>query len=450
MPGTLLTLAISGGFLVTALITLMAIAQPRFVEQPIAEGEKIVLHTDDGKMLGQPVLPDAPGGIASHVERLDLTPEPDTIGNYADQKRFFQRQERLADWLRQLEGATMPLMAEDGQQTSVRMTPSRALPFEFWMQILIGFVIFVISAWVWALQPRAWPNRLFGLAGAGLWLAASTAALYSTRWLALPTSLFLPLSTVNGLGAMTYGAAMISLFLIYPVRIVSNRALIWVGAVFGAWFLLGLFDLMGSPPSEVPLLTATQMLLILLLVVLQSFKSRKNPLHRAAIRWVGVSTLVGSGLFISAAAIPVVLGMEPLIDQSYAFAFFLIVHLGVAFGLRRNALFQSEQWAITMFRAVSFGLLLISVDILLITLLGSVGSAAVLTLLLLLPFFYLPWRSFVQRWLTGSAHIADLLEEVAHIALVRDVPLRAQQWRNIFRQGLLPASDRRTGALLIG
>ena len=438
MPGRLLSIAIAFGFLLSALITIIAMTQPRFAERLVVNDGQIVLQTADRQMAGSLLPPERLPATISPIEPLDLTPEPDAIESYQTQARFFARQDALALWLRESRPDSLSVLSGEQLPSAVQLTPSQRLPFEFWMQILVGFAIFVISAWIWALQPRAWPNRLFGLAGAGLWLAASTAAVYSTRWLALPTSLFLPLSSANGFGAMLYGAAMISLFLIYPVRLVSNRALLAVGALFGGWFLLGLLDQVGSPPAEVPLLTAVEMLLILILVIVQFVKSRKNPLQRAAIRWVGVSTSVGSGLFISAAAIPAVLGIEPLIDQSYAFAFFLIVHLGVAFGLRRNALFQSEQWAITMFRAAFFGLLLIAVDILLITLLGSIGSAAVLTLLLLLPFFYLPWRSFMQRWLTGSAHIADLLEEVAHIALVADVPQRARQWQDIFDKAFSP------------
>ncbi|MGD9665035.1 MAG: sensor histidine kinase, partial [Novosphingobium sp.] len=127
-----------------------------------------------------------------------------------------------------------------------------------------------------------------------------------------------------------------------------------------------------------------------------------------------------------------------LIDQSYAFAFFLIVHLGVAFGLRRNALFLTEQWSITMLRAVSFGFLLIRVDVLLITRLGSSGSATVLTFLLLLPFFYLPWRGFMQRWLMGDVSVEYLLEGVAHTALIDNEDERCRQWESLFTRAFSP------------
>ncbi len=415
----------------------MAFDQPRFA-QILKSDDQVLVHNARGEVLGPVVALDGMRAAGFTLETGDLTPEPDIIGDYAAQRRFFARQDQLASWAQQAGPQTITIVRKDGKHRKIALTPSDRLPFEFWLQLGIGFAVFVLSAWIWSIQTRALPNRLFGLAGAGLGIAAASAALYSTRWLALPPSLFLPISIINGVGASTYGAAMICLFLVYPVRLASGRILVAVALFVTGWLLLGIFDRLGAPPNEAPLLTAMEMAMILLLVIVQFFRSRHNPLHRAAIRWVGLSTLVGSGLFITTAVLPVLFGSGPLIDQSYAFAFFLIVHLGVALGLRRNALFQSEQWSITMLRAVTFGLLLIVIDVILITLLGSIGGATVLTLVLLLPFFYLPWRSFVQRWLVGSTPVEDLLEATAHIALVDNPDERARQWEDILAKTFSP------------
>jgi len=425
MPGVRLSVAIAIGLAFAALVIVIAMAQPRFTQQ-LEGGERLVVS--DG------------ASLTIQIAVTDLTPEPDNIDSYPEQKRFFARQDDFIRWLAgegQGQGVA-PHIARGSVEAPVPLAVAHRLPFEFWMQLGVGFTVFTISAWIWAVRPRALANRLFGITGIGLGIAASAAAIYSTRWLALPASLFVPLANMNGFGAMTYGAAMICLFLVYPVRVANNRVLAAVALVFAGWFLLGLFDRLGAPPLETPLATAVQMLLILLLVLVQFFRSRKSPLQRAAIRWVGLSTLIGAGLFISMAVLPVVLGAEPLIDQSYAFAFFLIVHLGVAFGLRRNALFQTEQWSITMLRAVSFGFLLILVDVLLISLLGSIGSATVLTFLLLLPFFYLPWRGFMQRWLMGDTSVEYLLEGVAHIALIDNEDERSRQWEGLFTRAFSP------------
>lgn len=425
MPGILLSSILAAGLLLSVVLTVLAFLQPRLAERLVAVDEQVRMLDAGGQVVAGPTESLMLKGAPHPVRASDLIPEPDIIESYDRQREFFARQDAFAGWLR-------------GLDSGEALAPSAMLPFEYWLQLLIGFAIFVVSAWIWALRPRALPNRLFGIAGLGVWLSAITAALYSTRWLALPKSLFLLLANINGLGATTYGVAMICLFLVYPVRLMPARILLMVPLVFGGWYGLGLFNRLGAPANEVPLITAVEMLLILLAVVAQFVCSRKNPLQRAAIRWVGVSTLIGSGLFICTVIVPVLLGTEPLIDQSYGFAFFLIVHLGVALGLRRAALFQSEQWAIALFRAVSFGLLLIGVDIALITVLGSLSGAAVLTLLLVLPFFYLPWRGFVQRWLFGNNRIEDLLEEVAHIALIGDAGDRARKWRGVFGTAFLP------------
>ncbi|AKH42923.1 sensory histidine kinase UhpB [Croceibacterium atlanticum] len=437
MPGVRLAVAMAVGLAISALLTAAALIQPRYSELLTDEGP-IVLQDAQGQAIGAIAAHPTPGGTPHAIETADLTPEPDTIGSYSEQAEFFARQDSLAAWAVWAEQQDVPIIDGFGTIRPAALTAARGLPFEFWMQMAVGFTVFMISAWIWAMQPRALPNMLFGIAGAGLWIAAATAAIYSTRWLALPSALFLPLANINGFGAATYGAAMICLFLVYPVRLAGNWLLLAVAAFFTGWYVLGLFDRLGAPSNEVPLLTATEMLLILLLVVAQFFRSRKDPLQRAAIRWVGVSTLIGSGLFISLAVLPLVIGRAPLIDQSYAFAFFLIVHLGVAFGLRRGALFQSEQWAINLLRAASFGFLLVLVDVVLIALLGSIGSAAVLTCLLLLPFFYLPWRSFMQRWLTGNTSAEHLLEAAAHIALIEDSGQRAADWQGLLTRTFSP------------
>lgn len=437
LPGTHLSVTVICGMLVAAAVIAIAAGQPRFA-QLLSGEDQIVLHDARGELLGQVVALGGGNEVKFRPEPGDLIPEPDIIGDYTAQKQFFERQDQLAAWARQPGAGTIAITRDNGIRREVVLKPTGRLPFEFWFQLGVGFAVFVISAWIWSIQSRALPNRLFGLAGTGLAIAAASAALYSTRWLALPSSLFVPFSNINGVGASVYGAAMICLFLVYPVRLASGRVLLAVALFVGGWVTLGIFDQLGAPPNETPLLTATEMALILILVIVQFFCSRRNPLHRAAIRWVGLSTLVGSGLFITTAVLPVLFGSGPLIDQSYAFAFFLVVHLGVALGLRRNALFASEQWSITMLRAVTFGLLLIVVDVILITLLGSIGGATVLTLLLLLPFFYLPWRSFVQRWLVGSTPVENLLEATAHIALVDDPDERARQWEDILVRAFSP------------
>ncbi len=445
LPGTHLSVTIGCGILVIAAIITIALNQPRFA-QFLTSGDQVVLHNEHGEPLGRVVAVGDRSEAGLQVEPGDLIPEPDNIGDYAAQRRFFARQDQLAAWTRQSDPQTITIARENGTGQKVLLSPTGRLPLEFWFQLGIGFAVFVLSAWIWSIQTRALPNQLFGLAGAGVGISAATAALYSTRWLALPSSLFIPFANINGVGASLYGVAMICLFLVYPVRLVPGRVLLAPALVVAGWTLLGIFDKVGAPPNEVPLIVTTEMALILLLVIVQFVCSRNNPLHRAAIRWVGLSTLVGSGLFITTVALPVLFGSGPLIDQSYAFAFFLIVHLGVALGLRRNALFQSEQWSITMLRAVTFGLLLIVVDVSLITLLGSIGGASVLTLVLLLPFFYLPWRSFVQRWLVGATPIENLLEATAHIALVDDPDERARQWEDILVKAFSPLDIAHTSA----
>ncbi|MEH6759102.1 MAG: hypothetical protein V7676_16555 [Parasphingorhabdus sp.] len=432
MPGILLSIVISFGFLASLAAFIAAFSQHRFSEQLVVSEQGVVLQNAKGQIIGRsPRI----GPRAQEIEPADLTQEPDVMESYDQQHRFTARQDAFAEILRSQKILSITV---NESAHAIGLTPEKIMPFEFWLQMLVGFAGFVVSAWIWALQPKRLPNQLFGLVGVCLWLAATCAAIYSTRWLALPTDLFAPLSALNALGSIGFGIALICLFLIYPIRLVKNYLLILVSIPILGLYVLGQLNLLGEPANETPLLTAIEMLAILVLVVIQFIKSRGRPLDMAAIRWVGVSTLIGSGLFICMAIIPVLLDAEPLVNQSYAFAFFLIVHLGIAFGLKRQNLFESELWAITMFKAVSVGILLIAVDVALVALLGSLSGATVLTMLLILPFFYLPWRSMVQRWLFQATPIEDLLEEVAHVALIDNASDRSAKWQEILQQAFTP------------
>ncbi|AKM09106.1 two-component sensor histidine kinase [Croceicoccus naphthovorans] len=437
-PGTLLIVSVLIGILASTAILLLASTQPRFTESLRVTDNGVVLRDSNGQTLG--VNPQLPNGVT--ILSQDLIPEPDVLRSYAEQDRFFARQDELA----QVIGDTdTPLTISfrgsrpGAQGTEVhQLTPGGNLPFEFWLQMLVGFAGFLVSAWIWSLHPRSLPNQMFGLTGVFLWLAASTAAIYSTRWLALPAYIFETASALNGLGAVGFGWAMICLFLVYPVRIAGNATLMIVTAILGGWLLLSLNNLMLSPTNEAPLQSSLEMAAILVLVIVQFVISRRKPLEHAAIRWVGVSTVIGSGLFICTVIVPSLLGAAPLIDQSFAFAFFLIVHLGTALGLRRQLLFASEVWAISMFKATLIGLLLITVDVVLIAMLGSLSGATVLTMLLILPFFYLPWRRLMQSWLFGSTQDSNALEQVAHGSLLPSPTDRRSAWKSAMEQAFSP------------
>ena len=172
-----------------------------------------------------------------------------------------------------------------------------------------------------------------------------TAAIYSSRELALPGDLFRVLSSVNHAGALSFGCALGGLFLMYPKPFVRPRTLLWIPAVFGAWLVA---DVMRWAPdqnwgSRLPVLL--QLLLAIAFGLLQWRRSRHQPLDRAALRWFALSSLVGCSLFVLTVYAPAMLGWFAPLPQAYAFGFFLFMYAGIALGLRRYRLFDLDEWA---------------------------------------------------------------------------------------------------------
>ena len=114
--------------------------------------------------------------------------------------------------------------------------PASSLPPQFWIQLISGVVSFLIAMLVWSVRPSNAPAGMFALSGAGLMLSALSAAIYSTRELALDEHLFSWLSIANHLGAIGFGMAMIALFLIYPKQLIRKRWL-WLGVPLVALIL---------------------------------------------------------------------------------------------------------------------------------------------------------------------------------------------------------------------
>jgi fluoride ion exporter CrcB/FEX len=101
--------------------------------------------------------------------------------------------------------------------------------------LLTGAGALLIGMFVLALRPADIATRLFALSGAMVTLAALSAAIYSSRELAIDGSSFRVLSALNHAGSLGFGMAMIALFLVYPRRLVPLRALWIVPAIFVPW-----------------------------------------------------------------------------------------------------------------------------------------------------------------------------------------------------------------------
>lgn len=436
-PGPRFRLSLLFGLLVAAALLAIAYGQPRHGLDLTTDGGRIVV-TDPIPQVATATV----GGVLAAGKPIpliveDLTPEPDVLADYPTLDRFFDRQSVLAETLD--DGGSLLIAARGGPRAlALRRQPH--IPFDCWQQIAIGLIGFAISAWICAIAPRRLPNILFGIAGAAMLGFTGSAAVYTTREIAIDGTLFWWLSSMNLVGASTFGVAMACLFLVYPRRIASDAVLIGIAAVFGLWTLAALVRLWPSPALGGHLAVTIQMALIAAGICAQVLATRGDPVGRAALRWIGTATLLGAGLFIATISAPIATGLAPLIDQRWAFGFFLIIHLGVAIGLRRERLFAIDSWALGLAFYGVIGIVFVTLDMSLALLLGSISSAAALTAIILLPLLYLPARDWITRRIVGRTDISRSLEEVARVALVPDARERDRLWQTTL-QGAFAALE---------
>lgn len=455
-PVTVMMLALAVGLLVGTGATVLALAQPwlGIAFLPVSGGS---VHLADAP--GSPAIlkafpngPRAPvqvlaiaaegrGAEAMPLQAEDLAPEPgDALPTYDALAAFTARQSALAGLLRD---GTVRLHLRDaaGAEGWAAISPASGrppgdLPPVFWFQLAVGIAGLLLSCWVWALRRGDWGARLFALAGLAMLTFTAPAAVYSTRELALDGRLLRLLMDINAIGALVFGAVMTGVFLCYPRRLVRPVVLLIPILVFGSWLGAHLLRLPSSVGLGAHVPVMLEMLCIVLAIGLQWWATRRDPAGRAALRWLGLSVILGAGAFVTMMSTTVMLGIDAPMPQGYAFGFFLLIHAGLALGLRRYRLFELGDWAFRVM-LVTLGLLaLLLVDAALIVILQLDHNVALSLSLLAIGFLYLPMRDVLLRRLLARRIIPDheLFGMVMDVAFASATEERAAEWRGLLRR----------------
>ncbi|MCA0138145.1 sensor histidine kinase [Pseudosulfitobacter pseudonitzschiae] len=371
----------------------------------------------------------------------DLIEEPDTIANPAKLRAFYDTQNRLYSALR-TGPVKLDFVQSDGSEiVNVRALshrPISELPVRYWTQIFVAFVGVLIGTWVAFLRPRDLAAWLYLLSGVGLALSSASAALYSTRELALSWPVFSMSSRLNSIGALLFGVGMVTLFLSYPLRLVPRIALALPAILVGGCIVF--VQVLNWPDNLVrmkDLITVT-MGILLLVIAAQVIANRRDPAARAMLGWLGLSVVVGAGGFVLTTIIPRLFLLEPVLEQSTAFLLFLIIYAGTAMAVTRYRLFDLANWSFGfLFYGVGVALLLgldatliygLSVDRL-----PAFSIALAMTGLLYLPLRDKIWGMFRRNRQIQAEELYQRVTEIAHskvseqrYALVRKL------WSDVF------------------
>ncbi len=384
----------------------------------------------------------ADSGLRLTLEAGDLIEEPDLLPGYAQMDAFFARQSRLAMLLQQPEVVLHWEHAGRSGAATVQPQPRplSALPLLFWFQVAVSVSGCLIACWVWVLRPGDAGARMFGVTGLLFPVFVMPAAIYSGRELALPGDLFSTLSALNHGGSSLFGAALGAIFLAHPQPLVRPVHMVWPFLVFGGWSLIDTLRIASSPDWGFRFPIMLELLLAVSLAVLQWRRSRGDALGRASLRWLSLSLLIGSGLFILLIITTASLGWLPPMPQGYAFGFFLFIYIGIALGLRRYRLFELDEWAFRMLLWIGGALAVVAVDALLILALDWSAGPALGLSLWICGALYFPARQWLWQRLAHrpSAALHEVMPDVVHIAFQSWRQAREGSWDSLLRRLFSP------------
>lgn len=460
VPSRLMLAALLVCVTASALTLWMALDQPRLglVLRPDTERDSVRIERVDPRGPARDLT--APADLVALAgadgRRLTLRPddvveESDYFDSYDRIAAFQVRQSALNDILHQPE-LTLEARAPDGTAATVTVSPAPRLPVHlpppFWVQLFVGAGAFLISAWVWALRREDWGARMLVAAGLAIMLSSFSAAIYSTRELAMDGDLHRVLSALNHLGSLGFGCAMIALFLLYPRQLV-RPALLWpLPVIVATWLAADISRLAPDPATGSQLPTLIEMLLIVICIGLQWRATRGDPRGRAALRWLGLAVIIGAGAFVATIITPVLIGGLPPLSQGYAFLFFLLIHAGVALGVSRYRLFELDEWAFRILYYTGALLLLLALDAALIFALHLEPGPSFGLALLAVAFGYLPLRDGLWRWAVARRKLGEdeLFRSIVDVAFAATEQERAARWRGLLTRlfdplEMLPAPE---------
>lgn len=408
-PGLVFTACTIVSMMLGLWVLLAALSQPSLGLLLKPEGENLIVTglrsgTDlPDTVIGQKLVHVAGAGMAPvPTSAVTLIEEPDMIETAAGLRAFFGHQQLLFE---ALSSGKVTLAFSDGARDTVQTAQARdyrpitSLPFKFWTQMAVGLVGLIIGFWIVCLRPGDLAAWMVLLTGVGLALSSAAAGFYSSREIALSYATFKTASHFNGVGTLTFGIGMLTLFLIYPRRIVPHVMVPVPAITIGA--LIGYIQLIDWPSNLVLVQDSIAAIMVLLLtaITVQVFATRKDPTGRAMLGWLGMSVAFGAGGFVLTVSVPSLLGQQVLLEQSTAFLFFLLIYAGIALGVARYRLFDLPTWSFgVLFYGFGVALLLL-LDAALIYGLSVERIPAFAISLAVIGTAYLPLRGRVAAWL---------------------------------------------------
>ncbi|MCW8982697.1 MAG: hypothetical protein OQK13_01490, partial [Gammaproteobacteria bacterium] len=314
------------------------------------------------------------------------------------------------------------------------LRPLSVLPLLFWYQLLCGATVFLAGMGVLAFRPRENVTIIYAMTGFGLMLASSTAAIYSTRELAMAGELFYSLSLINQFGTLLFVGPFVSILWYYPQRIHSFPFGPVFTTIFMLCWLVNILQLTDSidVPMRYPIFVG--LLVTFALATIQWRKSHLQPLQRAILKWFLLAWLGGGTIYTGLHMLPLVLHREAVISQSLGWGVLVTIYLVIALGITRYRLFDLDRWVVTGWLWFLGGVAVIAFDALLVFLLDIQDQLSLAISLAIAGWFYFPVRQYLWSLFLSNrkqGEFRDMVPSLLTTLLNTNEYELKQEWRQL-------------------
>lgn len=402
-----------------------ALSLPQADAQFRVDADSLWLLTAKGESPRQ-LVDFSPGTAESIAATVDLMiEEPDVSPTYTQMHDLVDRIGRLTDALLAGQLVVSTASGESIPLQAVQRGPGD-LSAVFWLQIVCATAALVVCALIGSTVRTTLGSVGFILSGAGFALAAASASIYSTRGLFIDADFFYYLTVINSIGCITFGSGLILFLWNYPLALWPRASQCLALLCFTLFIALTLTEVVDDLAIARYLPMVFMLITALAGLVFQWVNTRNKAAERLIVRWIAISVLLGTSIFVLMVVLPIIVGFAEPAPQSLTIATFLLMYLSMMLAVVRYRLFDLERWYFSIWTWLLGGLAVLVTDLILVSLLSLSGTATLTLSLALVGWIYFPlrqwlWKRFflqegngLEQWLETSLPVmlqANLSEQ---------------------------------------
>lgn len=369
---------------------------------------------------------------------------PFDFDSYLDFNHFFRKQTQAWNILNQVSFVLEISGDAFFEVTPLDSRPIKSLPAIFWLQLVIGGIIFFVSMGILAYGSKdvVAVNICFALAGLSFLVIATVVSIYTNRELAFDGNLFSILSLIQYYASLIFAVFFVLIFCFYPIRVKYTKAILFSVLGLCGFSLLHIFQVFESLALSVYALFYVIGVLGIFFIILQYKYTRGLIVERASLRWLVYALITGDVLFFIISIIPLVTSAELMHKQFFYWIALLCVYIGIALGIRKYKLFKLELWALYSWVWMFGGLVVLGFAVLLILIFNISSVVALLFSILVVGWLYFPLRHWLwENYAFGfnRTHYQERLPELLDVILSpKAVRSNREQWEFLLRQVFEP------------